>query len=378
MDIIKRKIQEEVEKQLFKGKIIIIYGARQVGKTTLVKGLIKKYGDELSYYSGDDIDVREKLTDKTSTQLKDFLKNKKFIVIDEAQRIKNIGLSLKLMADNNPGAQIIATGSSSFDLANKIAEPLTGRTFEFHLSPFSIEELKLIYNELEIDRLLENFIVYGCYPEVVLSGDDAGKRIKSIAKSYAYKDILSYQGIKNPELLEKLLQALALQIGGEVSYNELSSLLGIDKATVANYIRILEQNFIIFKLTPFSRNLRNELKKMRKIYFYDNGVRNALINNLNPLNLRQDTGQLWENFIISERVKFNLNNGFDKNIYFWRTRGRQEIDYLEEYGGKLRGFEVKWRKDKFKKPNIFLEAYPGSKVELVNRDNYKDFTTKNN
>lgn len=374
--IIKRKIQDLIEKRLFQGKVIIIYGARQVGKTTLAKELIKKYGDDLSYYSGDDFDVRDKLTDKTSAQLSFFLKNKKFVVIDEAQRIKNIGLSLKIMIDNNPKIQIIATGSSSFELANKISEPLTGRAYEYYLYPFSLAELKSLYNELELARLLEHFIVYGCYPEVAQSGAEAaGEKIKLIAKSYSYKDMLSFQRLKNPEMLEKLLQALALQIGNEVSYNELSGLVGIDKVTVANYIRILEQNFIIFRLRPFSRNLRNELKKLRKIYFYDTGLRNALINNLNPLHLRADVGGLWENFIISERIKFNSNRGFENNIYFWRTREGAEIDYLEEAGGKLSAFEFKWNKAKVKKSKVFLRVYPGSSIKTVSRENYWDFVT---
>ncbi|KKS34551.1 MAG: hypothetical protein UU95_C0011G0009 [Parcubacteria group bacterium GW2011_GWC2_42_12] len=373
MTIIRRKIQDIIEKRLFQGKIIIIYGARQVGKTTLVKELIKKYGDELSYYSGDDFDVRDKLADKTSAQLNSFLKNKKFVVIDEAQRIKNIGLSLKLMIDNNPQIQIIATGSSSFELANKIAEPLTGRVYEYYLYPFSLEELKLLYNDLEIERLLEHFMVYGSYPDVAQSGEAAGEKIKLIAKSYSYKDMLSFQRLKNPEILEKLLQALALQIGNEVSYNELSGLVGIDKVTVASYIRILEQNFIIFRLRPFSRNLRNELKKLRKIYFYDTGLRNALINNLNPLHLRQDAGGLWENFIISERIKFNSSRGLNGNIYFWRTKRGAEIDYLEETNGELSAFEFKWNKGKAKRPKVFLEAYPGSAFETVSRENYRGF-----
>jgi len=373
MTIIKREIQDLIEKRLFRGKIIIIYGARQVGKTTLSKELIKKYGDELSYYSGDDFDVRDKLSDKTSAQLNSFLKNKKFVVIDEAQRIKNIGVSLKLMIDNNPEIQIIATGSSSFELANKISEPLTGRAYEYYLYPFSLKELKLLYNDLELERLLEYFMVYGSYPEVAQSGESAGEKIKLIAKSYSYKDMLSFKRLKSPELLEKLLPALALQIGNEVSYNELSSLVGIDKVTVASYVRILEQNFIIFRLSPFSRNLRNELKKLRKIYFYDTGLRNALINNLNPLHLRQDIGGLWENFMISERIKYNANRGVSKNIYFWRTKQGQELDYLEDAGGKLSAFEFKWHKAKAKNPKIFLEAYPGSSVKTISRENYREF-----
>lgn len=371
--IIKRTIQKNIEQNLFKNKIIIIYGARQVGKTTLVKEIQKKYLNKASYFNCDEIDIRQALTDKTSTEIKAFLGNKKLIILDEAQRVKNIGLTLKLIVDNFPDLQIIATGSSSFDLSNKIIEPLTGRKIEYYLYAFSLEELKSIYSDIETDRLLERRMIFGMYPEIAREEGNVEQNLKSIAKSYAYKDILQYQNIKNPEVLEKLLQALALQIGNEVSYNELSSMIGVDKNTVANYISILEKSFIIFRLNPFSKNLRNELKKLRKIYFHDNGIRNALINNLNYLNLRQDIGALWENFMISERLKYNNNHNIDQNVYFWRTRQKQEIDYLEESGGKLKGFEFKWSKDRFKKSKVFLSAYPDSSVELVNKNNYKNF-----
>lgn len=371
--IIQRTIQKPIENSLFKGKIVVIYGARQVGKTTLVKEIQNKYLNDSAYFNCDEPDIRNMLTDRTSTEIKAFLGNKKMIILDEAQRIKNIGLTLKLISDNFPAIQIIATGSSSFDLSNKIAEPLTGRKFEFYLYPFSLEELKAIYSEIEIDRLLERRMLFGMYPDIAISGEDAEKKLKELARSYSYKDILQYQNIRNPEVLEKLLQALALQIGNEVSYSELSNLLGIDKNTVSSYVQILEKAFIIFRLGPFSRNLRNELKKLRKIYFYDNGIRNALINNLNPVELRQDTGALWENFMISERKKYLNNHTIDRKAYFWRTKQKQEIDYIEESSGKLSGFEFKWQKDKFRPPKVFLEAYPGSPVELVSRNNYRDF-----
>ena len=366
-----RKIQKNIEEKMFKGKIIVIYGARQVGKTTLIQEIKKKNSKDSVYFNCDEPDVRMALTNKTSTELKLFLGNKKLILLDEAQRVKNIGLTLKLIIDNFPKIQIIATGSSSFDLSNKIVEPLTGRKYEFYLYPFSLEELKQIYSELELNRILEKRMIFGMYPEIV---DTNSKEIlKSIAKSYLYKDVLQYQDIRNPEILEKLLQALALQIGNEVSYNELADMIGINKNTVANYIQILEKAFIIFRLNPYSKNLRNELKKLRKIYFYDTGIRNVLINNLNPLNLRQDIGSLWENFMISERLKYNSNNNKDKQVYFWRTLQQQEIDYIEEYNGKLSGFELKWKKDKFKKNQTFLNAYKGSSIELINKDNYKSF-----
>jgi len=372
MKKIVRKIKEQVENSLFKGKIVIIYGARQVGKTTLVKDIMASHPENAVYLNCDEPDVRMMLADKTSTEIKAFFGNKTFIILDEAQRVKNIGLTLKLIVDTYPDIQILATGSSSFELSNKIAEPLTGRNYEFYLYPFSWEELEQCFTPLELQRLLEIKLVTGMYPGITL-GDDVEKNLKNLATSYSYKDVLEYQHIKNPEILQKLLQALALQIGNEVSYNELASIVGIDKGTVSNYIQILEKAFIIFRLQPFSRNARNELKKMRKIYFYDNGIRNALINNTNPLSLRQDVGALWENFLISERVKYNNNNGLNKNIYFWRTTTGQEIDYLEEFGGKIYGYECKWKKDSFIIPKSFSEAYPQSTVQLINRNNFREF-----
>ncbi len=373
MGIIKRKIQDSIEKSLFKGKIVIIYGARQVGKTTLVKEIQKKYPDNSLYLNCDEPDIRRALTEKTSTEIKAYFGDKKLVILDEAQRIKNIGLTLKLVVDNFSGIQIIAAGSSSFDLSNEISEPLTGRKYEFYLYPFSFSELKSVYSDLEMDRLLENRMIFGMYPGIISGGKEAEKNLKSLARSYLYKDILEFQNIRNSEAIEKLLQALALQVGSEVSYNELAQTVGIDKNTIASYIQILEKAFIIFRLKPFSRNLRNELKKLRKIYFFDTGIRNALINNFNPLNLRQDAGALWENFLISERIKLNNNNGLEKNIYFWRTREGKEIDYIEESGGKISGFEIKQSKNKFKKPDIFLKAYSGSDLTAVNKNNYRDF-----
>ncbi len=373
MRIIKRKIQEAIEKSFFKGKIVIIYGARQVGKTTLVKEIQKKYPDDSIYLNCDEPDIRNAFTNKTSTEIKSFLGDKKIAILDEAQRIRDIGLALKLIIDSFPELQIVATGSSSFDLSNQIIEPLTGRKYEFYLYPFSLEELTAIYSTLEINRILEQRIVLGMYPEIVFSGKESEDKLKNVAKSYLYKDALQFQNIKNAEAIEKLLQALALQIGNEVSYNELAQTAGIDKNTVASYIQILEKAFIIFRLRPFSRNLRNELKKLRKIYFFDTGIRNALINNFNPLNLRQDTGVLWENFIISERLKYNRNNNLEKNMYFWRTREGKEIDYLEEVGGKIFGLEIKWAEEKFRTPKLFLDTYPGSEINLINRKNYWNF-----
>lgn len=369
-----RTIREAVATKLFKGKIIVIYGARQVGKTTLVKELLKELAVKSGYFDCDEIDIRTSLTDKTSTELKSFLGDNKLVVLDEAQRVKNIGLTLKLLVDHFPELQVIATGSSSFDLSNEISEPLTGRKFEFHLFPFSLEEGSENFSHLELGRLLPRRLIFGMYPEVFLSGGrEEGEILREIAGSYLYKDVLSYQRIKNPETLEKLLRALALQIGNEVSYNELSNTIGVDKKTVSSYIRILEKAFIIFRLGPLTRNLRSELKKLRKVYFYDLGIRNAIINNFNPLELRQDVGALWENFMIAERIKRNKNHGLICNTFFWRTHQQQEIDYIEERQGTFLGFEFKWRGRKYRVPRKFLNAYPESSVQIITRENYRDF-----
>lgn len=370
--LIKRTIQKSIENSLFKEKTVIIYGARQVGKTTLVREIMKKYPSAV-YFNCDEPDIRSAFENKTSTELRALVGQHALVVVDEAQRVKNIGLTLKLLIDNFPDIQIIATGSSSFELSNRISEPLTGRKIEFHLHPFSLAELVSSSSSLEVNRLLERYLVFGTYPTAVRAGGDTAERLKELARDYAYKDILSHQGIRNPELLERLLQALALQIGNEVSYSEIASLLGTSKQTVEHYVRILEQAFIIFRVGPFSRNLRNELKKLRKIYFYDTGMRNALINNFNMLHLRGDVGALWENFVIAERVKRNNNLGIDANRYFWRTHTGKEIDYIEEMEGKISGYEIKWNKDTFSIPKDFLSAYPGSGVTLINNKNYREF-----
>lgn len=373
VNVIKRTIQEKIEDKLFKGKVIILYGPRQVGKTTIVKEIQNKNISNSIYFNCDESDIREKFENKTSTFLKELIRKKKIVIIDEAQRVKDIGITLKLIIDNFKDIQVIATGSSSFDLANKTAESLTGRKYEFYLYPLSIEELNPEKNKLEIDRTLENRIIYGSYPEVIINSSEAEDNIKLIAKSYLYKDILQYQNIKNPDILEKLLQSLALQIGNEVSYNEISNFLDIDKKTVASYIEILKKAFVIFELKPFSRNLRNELRKLRKIYFFDTGVRNALINNFNSLDKRNDAGQLWENFIISERIKINNNHGNDYNIYFWRTHNKKEIDYIEEKNGMLYGYEIKLGSGKSSGAKLFLDTYVNSEFKIIKKDNYNEF-----
>ena len=367
-----RTIYPAIKAALFKGKAVIIYGARQVGKTTLVKRLLAEYPSDAMYLNCDEPDIRASLSEQTSTVLRALIGGSTLVVIDEAQRVRNIGLTLKLMVDNFPEIQVVATGSSSFELSNQIVEPLTGRKIEFHLYPLSVSELLSRESPIESQRLLEHRLRYGMYPEVI-AGDEPEALIREISSSYLYRDILEYQTVKNTELLHRLLQALALQIGGEVSYSELASLLGISKNTIVRYVGLLERGYIIFHLPPFSRNLRKELSKRRKIYFYDLGVRSALINNFNPLHLRQDVGALWENFVIVERMKKNCNQRRYVNTYFWRTYSGAEIDYLEEAGGRLYGLECRWSSKRWRKSSVFLETYQNSELRLVNRDNYLDY-----
>ncbi|MCF8146632.1 MAG: ATP-binding protein [Deltaproteobacteria bacterium] len=372
--MIERTIRKHIEDRMFKGKIIIVYGARQVGKTTLIRDIEVRYDAQNPLYLNcDEPDIRELLTTKTSTELKETIGNHELILIDEAQRVPDVGLTLKLIADSFSNIQVIATGSSSFELSSSVVEPLTGRKFEFYLFPLSVQELSAVYSPLEIKRLIENRLIMGMYPEVVTNPSESKELIDELARSYLYKDILTYQGLRSPEALEKLVQALALQIGGEVSYNELAGIVGIDKKTVDAYIQILEKAFVVFRLNPFSRNLRNELKKLRKVYFYDTGIRNAVIRNLNPIHLRQDAGQLWENFLISERMKYNLNNRVHVNAYFWRSHQQQEIDYLEDNGGLLSGFEMKWGTKRHRIPKVFLSTYKDSTIEKIDRKNFMHF-----
>ncbi len=371
--MIERTIKQRLIASLFKGKAAIIYGARQVGKTTLMREIERASGVSSLYLNCDEPDVRRALTEKSSTELKAFIGKTKLLLIDEAQRVTNIGIILKLFVDAIPETQVIATGSSSFELSNRIVEPLTGRKFEFHLHPFSLEELRQIHSPLELGRLLETRLIFGMYPDVVNSPEAGAEILRELTRSYLYKDILAHNRIRHSDALEKLLQSLALQAGSEVSYTELAQQAGIDKVTVESYIHLLEQAFVIFRLRPYSTNQRNELKKLRKIYFVDTGLRNMLINNLNPSDLRTDIGNLWENFVIAERLKQNENHGYYPNTWFWRNHQQQEIDYLEEAGGALRGWEIKWGKARFRVPAAFAATYPKCRISLITRDNLLGF-----
>lgn len=376
MDFIKRFADQNLTERMFKGKILILYGARQVGKTTLVREILRSHGEEGLYLNCDEIDIRASLENVTSSEIQALVGNKKLVVIDEAQRVPDIGITLKLFADNFPHVQVIATGSSAFELSSHTAEPLTGRKYEQQLYPIAVSELAATESQRTAHRLLDRHLVLGMYPEVLREDQQTAiEYIKEVAGSYLYKDILAFHRLKNPETLERLLQALALQVGSEVSYNELGKILGIDKNTVASYIRILEQAFVIFRIPPFARNRRNEIKKLRKIYFFDNGIRNALINNFNPLHMRQDTGALWENFLFSERLKRNTYGGHGAKMYFWRAHHTGEIDCIEEKNGNIQGFEFKYSDERFRIPKAFTDAYPGVSVSVVSKTSYWDFIT---
>ena len=370
-----RAIEDQIMQNLFKGKAIIIYGPRQVGKTTLVQKIIQQLTIAALWFNGDEADIRNDLAETNSTKLKVLFGNYKLVVIDEAQKINNIGNTIKIITDSIKEVQVIVTGSSSFELANQINEPLTGRKYEYHLYPFSTGELIQQHGHfLQEKRLLHHRMQYGFYPEVINNPGKEIEILKLISNSYLYKDILSYQQIRKPQLVEKLVQALALQAGNEVSYNELAKLCGTDNVTIEKYVSYLEQAFVIFRLPAFSRNLRNELKKARKIYFWDTGIRNAVINNFNAPHLRSDIGALWENFVVAERLKYNAYRSHYSNNYFWRTTSGAEIDYLEDYNGKLHGYEIKWNaKTKVKRNINFATAYPQHEFENINSENYLTF-----
>jgi len=372
--MIKRHLEAIVQHYLFKGKAVIIYGARQVGKTTLVEDLVKKLNMKTLLLNGDDADVRDLFTDASTSRFKPVLGGNELVIIDEAQRIPEAGLGIKIIHDNFKDIQLIVTGSSSLELAGQIKEPMTGRKFEFFLSPLSFSEMTDHHGFLTEKRFLEQRMIFGCYPDVVINPGKEMRLLKSLASDYLYKDILSSGQIKKPVLLEKILKALALQVGNEVSFFELSQIVDSDKGTVEKYIDLLEKAFIIFKLSGLNRNIRNEIKKGRKIYFRDNGIRNAILGNFLPLGSRVDTGALWENFLISERLKLTSNLEEPVGYYFWRTTQRQEIDYIEERQNEFFAYEFKWNTSK--KPPLsktFSEAYPGTVFKVITPDNYHEF-----
>ena len=371
--MIHRIIQKELERSYNRRKVITILGPRQVGKSTLLAEL-SAAGTRVRILNCDNEDDRRLLLDKTSTELKSLVEPHDFFLIDEAQRVKNIGLTLKMIGDLHLDTHVIVTGSSSFDLADEINEPATGRLIEFNLFPLSLPELAESTSQIEEQRMLETRMIYGLYPEVVTTPEYARDTLMNLTNNYLYRDALAYQGLRKPDALMKLVRALALQVGSEVSYNELALTVGIDKITIENYINLLEKCFIVFRLNSFSRNARNEIRKGKKIYFVDNGVRNAVLSNFAPLELRNDTGMLWENLMISERVK---RNAYCKNyaqLYFWRTHDQKEIDLIEDKDGQLTAYEFKWNeRRRTVMPKSFAQIYPNSDFHVINRDNFWPF-----
>lgn len=375
--MISRVLQPVIEEKFFKGKVIILLGPRQVGKTTLmeqIKAKLMPVAQPVISLDCDEPNDRELLTNANSADLSMALREAKTVIIDEAQRVPNIGLTVKLLADKFKDKQIVVTGSSSLELANKLNEPLTGRKFEYLLLPISTQEIIRHNGALETMRLLESRLIYGSYPDILYQTDSAKELLFELANSYLFKDIFAMQEVRKPELLEKLLIALALQIGNEVSFNELAQTIQSDVKTVERYIKLLEQCFVIFRLNGLNRNLRTELKKAKKFYFYDNGIRNAVLQNFSPLNLRQDTGALWENFFVSERLKYNLYNRRFAKSYFWRTQQQQEIDLIEEIDGIFYAFELKWNEKR--KANFhenFIKSYNPKEANVITPKNYIEF-----
>jgi len=366
---------ENLNKLILPNKVMVVYGPRRCGKTTLLTHYLEGTSDMYLLVSGEDITVQEYLGSQSVAKLKDFVGENRLLVIDEAQKIKEIGLNLKLIIDHIRDIKIIATGSSSFDLARGIGEPLTGRKYTLKLFPLAQMELMQIEQRFETEANLESRLVFGSYPEIVLTNDNRLREryLKEIVSSYLFKDILEMEGLRHPEKLVRLLQLLAFQIGREVSFNELGGQLGISKNTVERYLELLEKVFVIFRLTGFSRNLRKEITKNARYYFYDIGIRNALINNFNSLNMRDDIGMLWENYIIIERIKKQEYLGISANNYFWRTYEQKEIDLVEEREGNLYGYEIKWKAGKIKPPKIWLEGYKNAEYNVINRENYLKF-----
>jgi hypothetical protein len=370
--MIKRKLHEVIEKRLFKGKAILVFGPRQSGKSTLIEEILKE--KEHLYLNGDDADTSYILSNTTATKLKIATGKHTIVFIDEAQRIPNIGITLKLFTDQIKSVQVIATGSSAFELSSQVNEPLTGRKFEYMLYPLSFEEMVAHHGLIQEKRFLEHRLIFGYYPEIVIKTGEEVELLKLLANSYLYKDLLMLEQVKKPLILGKLLKALALQVGSEVNYQEIAQTIGSDPKTVDKYIDLLEKTFVVFRLPALSRNVRNEIKKGKKVYFYDCGIRNAVINNFKSLGERTDTGALWENYLIAERLKYLQYRNIEADKYFWRTTQQQEIDYLEESITGLFAFEFKWSNfSNVRFPATFSTNYPHAQKKLITPNNMEEF-----
>lgn len=372
---IPQKQLENLQAAVSPGKVVVLYGARRTGKTTLLKAYLKSEQTPYLFVSGEDIAVQNYLASCSVEKLKAFLGKNQLLVVDEAQQVPDIGVNLKLIVDHIPGIKVIATGSSAFDLARNIGEPLTGRKTTLKLYPLAQLEISRIEQRYQTDSNLENRLIYGSYPEVVVTTDNQTREqyLKEIIAAYLYKDILELDGIRHSDKISRLLQLIAFQIGKEVSYTELSGALGMSKNTVERYLDLLEKAFVLQKLSGFSRNLRSEITKNCRYYFLDTGIRNALINNFNPLQLRNDVGQLWENYLVMERLKMQAYFRKTSNNYFWRTYRQQELDFVEEREGHLFGYEFKWGKGRVKPPTEWQTAYPEARFNQINQENYLAF-----
>ena len=375
--IIDRFIEKTLISKIPKGKVIILLGARRVGKTFLLNQLLKNYKKKYLLLNGELYSTSDMLERKSLSQYKDIIGDNTLLVIDEAQRINDIGRILKIIVDEIKNLKILVTGSSTFDLSGKLGEPLTGRKYTYNLYPFAQCELKKYENLIETASNLENRLIYGSYPEVYYIRGNKKKQnyLNELTGSYLLKDILIFDSIRNSNKLLQILRMLAYQVGSQVSLTEIGKAVGLNKNTIETYIDLLEKVFVIFRIGGFSRNLRKEIVKSNKYYFVDNGIRNALINNFNTLNIRNDIGQLWENYIISERIKWQSYSNIYTNNYFWRTYDRQEIDWIEDRGGKLYAFEIKYKKGKAKIPSAWKKAYPDSEFKVIDSENYLKFIT---
>ncbi len=368
-----RYIESSIKKRLYSKKAIVVIGPRQVGKTTLIETILAQ--EKYLFLNGDDPQTRTLLTEPTTEQIQKIIGKHKYVFIDEAQRIEGIGLTIKIITDRFKEVQLFVSGSSAFDLSNRINEPLTGRKWEYQLYPISWEEYENHHGYLYAQQQLENRLLYGFYPDVLNNQGDEVAILRNLVSSYLYKDILSYANIRKPEVLEKLVQALAFQIGSEVNYAELAQMVNVDKNTISKYIDILQKGYVVFKLDSFSRNLRNEIKTNKKIYFYDTGIRNMVIGNFNPIELRSDKGALWENFLIAERIKQIEYKQSLAKPYFWRTKQQQEVDFVEENSGRIFGFEFKWNKSKKQQlPKTFTTTYH-SQNNVIDKENFREFVS---
>lgn len=369
------RIYADLEKHLKPNKVLIIYGPRRVGKTVLLESFLKKTKLKYRLSNGGEASIQEIFSSQSIEKIKNYAAGYELIAIDEAQYVEKIGQGLKLLVDSVPGIKVVATGSASFDLSNKMGEPLTGRNITLRLYPVAQLELLTQYNKFDLTQKKEEYLIYGSYPEVLTlpTNEEKAAYLRNITDSYLLKDILSLEDVKGSKILLDLLRLIAFQVGNEVSLAELAQNLNIDAKTVARYLDLLEKTFVLINLRGYSRNLRKEINKKSKYYFLDNGIRNAVISSFNPLNLRDDVGKLWENFLVVERIKKQHYQKIYANNYFWRTWEQKEVDFVEERDGKLFGFEFKYSPDKTKVPTEFLSTYPNATVEIINSENYLDF-----